>query len=538
MTLKTKPAIVILIIVLFVLSACSSKTNEPSKTPASKDVQASPTASGGTLKIAVGALPATLDPHSTTAAITGYSARQIYEGLVTVNSRFEVVPMLAKSYEISKDGKIVTFILRQGVKFHNGKEMKAEDVVASMQKWQKTATAGKSSLGNSTWEVKDDYTVVLHVETPSYVLMFSLAEMIQFAAIMPKEVVQGADATGVKEYIGTGPFQFKELKPNQYLLLTKFKDYQPLSATSADVGTFLDGLSGKKEALVDELYIYNVPDSSTAINGLVSGQYDVVQNINFDALPQIDNNKNIVQVIYPAGNTNLLFNNKQGVFANVKARQAVNMALDKKAIMAASFTKPEYYRLHPGLMGKDQTAWYVDAGKENYSKYDVGQAKQLLKEAGYNGEEVRIIVPTGYPVIYNTSVATQQQLQQIGMKVKLDVIDFSTWLERRAKPDQWEIFVSQYNVKSTPVEFPFLDSKVNYPGWTNSPEIDKLLTKIRASTSQKEAKSAFEELQKVFWDEYPVLVIGETMQIDAISNKVKGFKNFNGPLYWNTSITR
>jgi peptide/nickel transport system substrate-binding protein len=510
------------------LVGCSS---EPASPEAAKATVKSPAASGGMLKIAYSALPKSLDPHMTTANATTHTARQIFESLVAINSKYEVVPMLAKSYEISKDGKTVTFLLRQGVKFHNGKEMKAVDVIASMEKWQKIASTAKANLGNSTWEAKDDYTVILHVETPSYVLMYALAEMQQFPAIMPKEVIEGADATGVKEYIGTGPFQFKELKPNQYLLLTKFKDYQPLSTPA-------DGLSGKKEALVDELYYYNVPDSSTAINGLISGEYDFVSQVALDALPQIKNAKNVVQVLYPFGLQTLVFNKKQGVFTDVKLRQAVNMALDKKALMTASFSGPDFFRLDPGLMLSEQSAWYSNAGKENYDKHDAGQAKQLLKEAGYSGQEVRIMTTKEYPNLYNAAVAAQQQLQEIGMNVKLDVMDWSTLLDRRTKPDQYEMFFTGFPANATPLQFPFLDSKANWPGWTNSPELDKLLAKIKDSTTQAEAKAAFAELQAVFWQENPVLVIGHYLQITATSNKVKGFQDFNGPLFWNTSITR
>ncbi|TXK85947.1 ABC transporter substrate-binding protein [Paenibacillus sp. N3.4] len=534
--MKTKSTIIVLLVTMFVfaLSGCSSTPNDPSKatnTATYSNGQTSTGASGGTLKIAYPSIPTTLDPHMSTSGYTAQLAIQIFETLVTLNSKYEVVPNLAQSYDISKDGKTITFALRQGVKFHNGKEMKAEDVVASMQKWQKTSSTAKADLGNSTWEAKDDYSVVLHVESPSYILMYDIANPTQFPAIMPKEIIAGADATGVKEYIGTGPFQFKEFKPNEYMLFTKFKEYQPLSTPA-------DGLSGKKEALVDELYFYSVKDSSTAINGLVSGEYDVVPYVNFDALPQIDNAKNVVQIKYSTGITTLVFNKKQGLFANVKARQAVNMALDKKAIMTAVYTGPDFFRLDPGLMQREQSAWYSDAGKEIYEKHDLGQAKQLLKEAGYNGEEVRILASKDWLPGYNAAIAVQQQLQEIGMKVKLAVMDWSTLLDRRSKPDQWEMFFTTFPSQSTPLQYPFLDSKTNWPGWTNSPEIDKLLTKIKASTSQAEVKATFAELQKVFWDEVPVVSTGYSMQVDATSNKVKGYKNFICSIFWNTSITK
>lgn len=526
--------IALVLLISLALAGCSSSDSPNADGGAASPGETSPASSspqsGGMLRIAYGSLPQTLDPHTTTANATTHPARQIYEPLVALNSQYEVVPVLAESYVISDDRKTVTFKLRQGVKFHNGKEMKAEDVIASMEKWQQGSTA-KANLGDSTWVASDDYTVILNVETPSYVLMYALAEMQQFPAIMPKEIVEAADASGVTEFVGTGPYKFAELVPNQYLRLTRFEDYEPLQTPP-------DGLTGKKEALLDDLYFYYVPDPSTQINGLLSGEYDFVPQVSLDALPQINGNPDVTQILYPFGLQTLVFNKKEGLFSNEKARQAVNAALDKNAIMTSSFTGPDYYRLDPGLMLEEQTAWYTDAGKEDYGKHDTALARQLLEEAGYDGKEVRIITTRDYSTLYNSAVAAQQQLQEIGMNAVLDVMDWSTLLDRRTKPDQWDMFFTGFPAGGTPLNFPFLDSKTNWPGWTNSSELDMLIGEIKAAANQDEAKSAFAELQAQFWKENPVLVLGHYLQVTATSSQVQGFKDFNGPLFWNTYLVK
>src|SRR5690606_25651046 len=91
----------------------------------------------------------------------------IYETLITTDSNFELQPMLAESYEVSEDGKTITFNLRQGVLFHNGDELKASDVVASQERWQKMSTQAKTYLADVTWEAADDYTVIAHVPNPT-----------------------------------------------------------------------------------------------------------------------------------------------------------------------------------------------------------------------------------------------------------------------------------------------------------------------------------------------------------------------------------
>lgn len=151
--------------------------------------------SGGALKIVYEAQPNTLDPTVTTAGATKDLSRPIYESLVTLNENWEITPQLAESFAINVDGTVVTFKLRQGVLFHNGEEMTAEDVVASMKKWSEYSSLAKTMFGDAEWVAVDDYTVELHLERPSYLVMHALADQSQIAAIMPKEIAEAADAT-------------------------------------------------------------------------------------------------------------------------------------------------------------------------------------------------------------------------------------------------------------------------------------------------------------------------------------------------------
>lgn len=513
----------ILLLLVFSLVGCGQEKSSTTKETGGKS------SAGGTIKLAWNSQPPTLDTHTTNTNVVRDIARQIFETLVTFNEDYQVVPMLADSFEESDDRRTITFKLRQGVLFHNGKEMKAEDVVASMTKWQQNGTA-KAELGNSTWEAVDDYTVVLHVENPSISILYKLADVTQTASIMPKEIIDGADATGVKEFIGTGPFKLDEWKHDSYIHLVKFDQYKPLDTPAS-------GLGGKKEALVKDMFIYFVPDNSTRVNGVVSGEYDYAFELPFDSIQQLKSSPNIVNDIWPYGFETLVFN-KKGIFADQKLRQAVDHALNNKELLSLAFTDKEFYKLEPAFMRPEQKSWYTTAGKENYNVYDLEKAKQLLKEAGYNGEEVTILTSNDYKYHYDAAVITQQFLEKIGMKVKLDVTDWATLLERRKDPKLWDIFFTQFTTVATPLAYPFLDSKVEYPGWTNNPNIDQLLADIKAAPSQDEATAKFKELQAVIWEDLPVINIGMTNLISSYSNKIKGYSEFMGPIFWNTSIEK
>ena len=507
--------------ILFI-SGCSSSSSGDGGSGGGKDGGEK---SGGTLNIAYPTQSSTLDPHATTAEATRDAAKLIYESLLTLNKDYEVIPQLPEKYEVSDDHKTYTFFLRKGVRFHNGKEMKAEDVVASMKKWAEDAP----ELGEHEWAEKDDYTVELRLAKPSALVPIFLADLSRLAAIMPKEVAEAAGPTGAEEYIGTGPFQFVEWKQDEVIRFKKFEDYLPLDGEP-------DGLGGKKEALVDEINWYLVPDPSTRVNGLLSGQYDYAHYISYDAVEQVKNTPGFVVDIWPYGNEVLVFNKKQGLFSDLRYRQIVNTALDMEVVMSAAFAGPEYYELENSLFLKSQGDWYTDAGREHYNINDKEKAKQLLEEVGYNGEEIIILTSRDYEHHYNAAVATQQELEKIGMHVKLDVYDWPTLLDRRSDPALYDIFFTGFSTTMTPHQFTFLDSRMEWPGWTHIPEIDQLLDDIQAAENQEQAKTLYEKIQQILWEQLPVINLGQNSRVSAYSDRVKGFTVQMGPNFWNVSV--
>ncbi|MFM1653427.1 ABC transporter substrate-binding protein [Brevibacillus sp. B_LB10_24] len=486
------------------------------------------TKGGGELKIAYQAQPPTLDPYVTTSQATATIGRNVFETLVTVDSQYQIQPMLADSWEQSEDGKTITFHLRKGVKFHNGKELTADDVAASMNRWITASSSGKDHFKGASFEAKDAETAVLHLEKPTSTALPMLGYAGgNYPAIMPKELIESADKKGVKEYVGTGPFQFKEWKQDQYILLAKFPDYQPRSEAA-------DGLAGKREALVDELRFIFTPDASTQVAGLLSGEYDVASDVSYDNVEQLESNPDMEIKTSPTGMLNIYFNKRKGLFANAAARQAVGAGIDAQAILTAAYTDQKYYELNHNMMMYYQTGqWSSEAGKDKYNQNNPEKAKEMLKEAGYQGQEIKIVTSRDYEDMYNGAVAFQQQMEKMGVKTKLEVYDWPTFTDLREDENKFDILVITNTPKPEPSSLAFM--RKDFTGWTDSPELDKLLAEFRGAPTLEQARAVYDDLQKWFYEYVPVVKIGDGNSILACQKSVKNVQWLDGNIFWNVS---
>lgn len=533
-----KKSIFILLFLFIALSlfGCSKESNNDTSTSQeqeSGDNSLEGNTVGGELRVAYDANPPSLDPHMTTATATADISRNIFEQLVALDANFEVKPMLAESYDVNDEGDVYTFYLREGIKFHNGKEMTAEDVIASLNRWVELSAVGSANFSNASFEEVDAYTVELILDQPSSIALDALANPTQFSGIMPSEVIEAATEEGVTEFIGTGPYQLEEWVPDQRVHLTKYEDYESSDEESS-------GLAGKKEAYLDDIYFEFIEDKSTQVSGLQTGQFDVAVNISIDYAKQLESEPDINTANFEFGFVAAIFNKDEedynGFFTNQKARQAVNVALDQDDVHIPTYVSEEYYELDPSLVPKDHK-WYSDAGKEFYNQNDLEKAKQLLEEAGYSGEEITILVTSTYDNHYNTALVMQERLESIGMNIKLDVYDWGTFLEQRADHSAWDIAITSFPFEADPTQYVFLSSKNEYAGKTNSQEIDQYLETIQTTFDEQEQYKYYQELEREFWEYLPILKMGNFKVIYAFNKDVEGIAYLNGPILWNTSLS-
>lgn len=519
------------------IGATAAPTMAPIGAPASPGA-ASPSAAaaaapalkkGGILKIAViGEPPATADAMFTTATITSNVAAQIFEGLFARDSRYAAKPMLVDKYTISPDGKTYDFTLRQGIKFHNGKDMTPADVIASLKRWGQLTGRGKTIMGRlDTITAKDPLGVTMVFKEPTGVLLDFLA--LTEAFVLPADIADSAPKTKLPEdkLIGTGPYKFTEHKVDQYIRLTRYDGYVARDDAA-------DGAAGKKVAVVDELRIIPVPDESVRVNGLVTGEYHFAETVPPDQYDNIKSNPDLVPLIVkPYYWYSPHFQKKQGLFTDPKMRKAVSLAFSQGEAMVAGFGRQDFIRLDPSVSAPE-TVWHSNAGADIYNKPNVDQAKALLKEAGYTGQTVRWLATKEYTYNFNMADFIRQKMEAIGMKVELVVSDWATLVQNRAKPELYEIFLTGHSGYSHPATQPFNDK--DWPGFWDNAEKDKLVSAMVAEPDPAKQKTIIDQYETLIYQEMPFVKCGDNFLLRAARKEVKGYVNPPDWFFWNVGL--
>ncbi|MCD6541252.1 ABC transporter substrate-binding protein [Candidatus Bipolaricaulota bacterium] len=491
---------------------------------------------GGTLKVALASEPGTLDMQLTTGVAASIPARHIFEGLFAFDENYTPKPMLLESWERSPDGKTVTFHLRKGVLFHNGKELVAEDVVASLERWGKYGLTSKALWSHvQKLEAVDNYTVGMILDQPFAPLETYLANIYGGPRIYPKEVAEAAgnEPIAPENYIGTGPYKFAEWKAGDYIRLVRFDRYVAREDKPS-------GFAGKRTAYFDELIFYFVPEDNARLVGVQAGTYDYVVNIPNDLYPDIEGDPNIVPIIadHPPIYPMALCNTIAGLTANVKIRQAILAALDMEPIMLAGYGDPKFWKLN-GSYFAPGIRWYTAAGTEAYDQADPEKAKRLLEEAGYNGEPLRLIVAGDMTAQYNQSLVVADQLKKAGFNVDLQVYDKATFFARRNDREnpQWELAFSYYYTIPDPSLVLMLSP--TYAGWWDTPQKRILVEVLNQITDFKVRYKVWEAVMELWYIEVPAIKFGDAFQLHLKRAELKGYGtdyiNMGAaPYFWNS----
>ncbi|WP_018240367.1 ABC transporter substrate-binding protein [Ensifer sp. BR816] len=483
-----------------------------------------------TLIVAFGAQPPSLDPHVTTTSTTNVLARNIFETLVTLDANMKVQPGLAQSWRVSEDGRTYRFTLRPGIRFHDGEPLTSKDVVASLKRWQAYSLTGKSVFEGANWTAEGADTIVLNLPVPRFNALEALAPAYtQDPVIMPSVIAEAATDKPVSQLIGTGPFRLISWEPDRALELERYADYTPFNGTQS-------GTAGDRTPAFAKLRIEFVPDESTRTFGLSSGEYDIATPLAYDSISELRSNGELNLGSASSAMLNLGFNyGKPSIFQDKRAREAINLGLERKSILTAAAVDPQFFRLNNHLMLLAQKQWATDAGDTDFNPADVKKAKNLLLEAGYEGKELVLITSRDFAEMYNAAIVVQQQLQTLGLKVKLESYDWSTYVKVRADKQAWDMVILGASPKPAPTQLIFLNK--DFPGGPQDGKLEEILADFRKAGTIEQAKELYRKLEE--WNQtfIPSVRIGEVDYPFATSKRVQAIQVQYDLIFWTARLS-
>src|SRR4030081_1934556 len=393
-------------------------------------------AAGKTITVVMHSDLRIIDPGFTTAYITRDHGYMVYDTLLATDANFKIQPQMAE-WKVSDDKLTYTFTLRDGLKWHDGAPVTAEDCVASLKRWGKNDGMGQKLTDfTASLEATDEKTITLKLKEPYGLVLESIGKpssLVPF--MMPKRMAETPAGQQIKEQIGSGPFKFvqAEFQPGVKAVYEKNKDYVPRKEAPS-------WTSGGKVVKVDRVEWITMADAQTAVNALQSGDIDFMENPSFDLLPVLKANPDLkVDALDKVGfQTVGRMNFLHPPFDNLKVRRAAFMAMNQKDVLDALVGNPEYYRIC-GAVFVCGTPLATDVGAESLVKGNgMAEAKKLLAESGYDGAPIVIMAPGDVVTLKAQPVVAAQLLRAAGFKVDLQATDWQTVVTRRAsqKPPQ------------------------------------------------------------------------------------------------------
>jgi len=484
---------------------------------------------GGTIRAAMIASAPTLDPHSGTHLAIREVGLHIFENLLAFDSKFQIVPQLAERWEVSADGKVYTFFLRKGVKFHNGREMTAEDVKASVDRFLTMAPRRNELSDLVKVEVVNPSTVRMTLKQVNAAFLAAIANPICQLAILPKEAVEGRPINKA-DIIGTGPYKFAEWIPDRWVRIVRFPDYKPEGKVDA-----AGGFGGARHAYADEIRFIPVPEPGARVAGLQTGEYEFADFLPTPAMAQLTGDRSLRVVRLGPQNYPTVYFNHTGKFKSLKLRQAVQAALNMDEIMQVANDGDG--RVDPSFYFKEQV-WYSTAGKELYNQKNPAKAKKLLEEAGYKGEPLVFVTNSDYDYMYKAAQVIVQQLSKIGMNVKLEVYDWPGSLAVRKDMSKWDLFTSSHSTRFDPSANDFyFRAKTTFFGYENA-KMEALLDKANAALKFEDRYKVYADVQKLVYEDVGLLKLYDHYTWQGHSAKLNGYAPWVMIRLWNTWLAK
>ena len=481
-----------------------------------------------------------LDPILSSADPVRNHGYMIYDTLFATDANGEIRPQMVDKTDVSFDQLTYTFTLRDGLYWHDGQPVTAEDCVASIKRWAARDNVGQQLMTFvEVVTAKDEKTIEMRLKEPSGLVLRALGKpYANVPFMMPKRVAETSPYRQISDVTGSGPFIMNkaEWRPGDRLVYVKNPRYMPRTEP-------VSGLAGGKVVKVDQVEAVAITDHLQAVNALLAGEVDFIEAPPHDLLPLLTADPQIrLWDLNPLGRQNVFRpNHLHEPFDKPKVRQALWYAFNQQDFLKAVVGNPAYYKVCKAMFVCG-TSLASERGMHGLLESNFEKTRALLKEAGYDGTPIVLLQATD--VVWQTNLAPVAKwlMEQAGFKVDMQSMDWQTITARLARRDPpnaggWHAFLASPTAMDLldPVSNRFLHSacEKTLPGWPCDPEMENLRHQFARETDRTKLKAIAEAVQVRATEWTPYIHLGEWRNASAARKNISGLIAAGPTIFWN-----
>lgn len=481
-----------------------------------------------------------IDPVWSTAYVSRNHGYLLFDTLFGMDSNYDIQPQMLQAATTENDGKLWKLTLRDGLVFHDGEKVRAQDCVASIRRWAaRDALGGVLMATTDELSAPDDRTIQFRLKKPFPRLPYALGKTsTPMCAMMPERLAKTDPFKQIGEMVGSGPYRFKadERVSGSRTVYERFDGYRPRDSGATG------WTAGPKVVNFDRVEWVVIPDDSTAAGAIQAGEVDWWELPTNDLAPLLKQNGHIRMAVKdPTGVIGFLkMNCLQKPFDNVAIRRVLLGAVDQQDyVTAIAGTDPKMWRTGVGVFCPG-TALANDAGMAVLNgPRDLAKVRQQIKDAGYQGEKVALMVATDTNYRKAMGDVGAEMLRNSGMNVDYQATDWGTIVQRRENKGPvdkggWSaVFTTLSGLDlQTPSGHAFrANGEKAWFGWVTSPRIEELRTEWLNATDLPTQQHIAVEIQQQWWIDVPHLPIGQWFQPTAWRDNLDGMVD-GFPIFW------
>ncbi len=484
-----------------------------------------------------------LDPIAVTINATRVFAYMVFDQLVGIDADGTYRPQMLEGWEVSDDRLTWKFRLREGLEWHDGTPVTAEDCVASLRRWARREPLG-AQLMDATREIQvvDQRSFTFVLNRPFAFVPDALGKPGNtIPVMMPARIAANAEVSRpVAEIMGSGPFLFDRAgwRPGDRAVFHRNPRYRPRSEPPS-------GLAGGKVVKLDRVELISMPDQATRVSALMAGEMDLLEIVPFHFIDRlrrargitIANQRGVEQIL-----SIMSVNHLQPPFNDIRLRRALQAAIEQPDVMASLGLPRGMYMEQCLSIYMCDAPLTSDAGAQYFRPTGIEHAKRLLREAGYANQRVVVLHAESSAVLNPIGIVVSDQLRRAGFNVDMQTMDFATAAQRRlsrAPVEQggWSVLPVIWNGIDlvNPLSDPAVSQNCNphNPGWYCDEKQTALLRRYSETTDEAERKRLAAELQAAFHENVNLVIGGQFQAPMAYRSNFTGIIPFAFPLFWN-----